>query len=156
MKIPCFLIVSLLMSTAAVAQPPPAPAPTVAIEVPAADVLQELELNDGSSVIGRVQSVADGRFVFRASSGVVMTVDITAVRSLKPFTGRIVNGEAWQEDPNPTRLFFAPTGRSLKKGEAYFGVYEILLPFVQVGITDRISIGGGSPLFRRVVAVVSK
>jgi len=53
--------------------------------------------------------------------------------------------EVWPEDPNPTRLFFAPTGRSLPKGEAYFGVYEVLLPFVQYGITDRISIGGGTP-----------
>jgi hypothetical protein len=116
------------------------------IEIPAPGVTQELELNDGSAVIGRVESVGEGRLVFRTTSGVEMTVDVTAVRSLKPFTGRIVNGELWREDPNPTRLFFAPTGRSLKKGEAYFGVYEILLPFVQVGITDRISIGAGTPL----------
>ncbi len=143
MLIPRLLIVSLLMSTAAAAQSPPQ---AVAIEVPAADVTQELELNDGSLVIGRVESVGAGRFVFRTTSGVEMTVEVTAVRSLKPFTGRIVNGELWREDPNPTRLFFAPTGRSLKKGEAYFGVYEIVLPFVQVGITDYISIGAGTPL----------
>ncbi len=54
--------------------------------------------------------------------------------------------DAWPADPNPTRLFFAPTGRSLDKGEAYFGVYEVLLPFVQYGVTDRFSIGGGTPL----------
>lgn len=54
--------------------------------------------------------------------------------------------ELWPADPNPTRLFFAPTGRSLEKGEAYFGVYEVLLPFVQYGVTDRLSIGGGTPL----------
>jgi hypothetical protein len=120
--------------------------PAPVIEVPAAAVMQELELNDGSSVIGRVESITDGRFVFRTESGVEMTVDFSAVRSLKPVTGRIVNGELWREDPNPTRLFFAPTGRSLKKGEAYFGVYEVILPFVQVGITDRISIGAGTPL----------
>jgi hypothetical protein len=49
-------------------------------------------------------------------------------------------------DPNPTRLFFGPTGRSIRKGEGYVGVYELFLPFVQVGITDRLSIGGGTPL----------
>jgi hypothetical protein len=49
-------------------------------------------------------------------------------------------------DPNPTRLFFGPTGRSIKKGEGYIGVYELFLPFVQFGITDRLSIGGGTPL----------
>lgn len=119
---------------------------TPLIEIPAPEVTQELELNDGSSVIGRVESITGSRFVFRSIAGVEMTVDAVAVRSLKPFTGRVVNGELWREDPNTTRLFFGPTGRSLKKGEAYFGVYEVLLPFVQVGITDRLSIGAGTPL----------
>ena len=142
MALPLLLAALLTFSAAAAqAQPPP-----VAIEIPAAGVTQELELNDGSSVIGRVESVGEGHFVFRTTSGVEMTVDVTAVRSLKPVTGHIVNGELWREDPNPTRLFFAPTGRSLKKGEAYFGVYELFLPFVQVGVTDRISIGAGTPL----------
>lgn len=53
-------------------------------------------------------------------------------------------------DPNPTRLFFGPTGRSVKKGEGYVGVYGLFLPFVQVGITDRISIGGEKRGGRRV------
>lgn len=55
--------------------------------------------------------------------------------------------EVMPADPNPTRLFFAPTGRSLKQGEATFGVYEVVMPFVQYGITDRISVGGGTPFF---------
>ena len=137
------LLVSLLASSAPQSQ---APAQPVAIEVATGNVIQELELNDGSLLIGRVETVGSGRFVFRTTSGAEITVDIATVRSLKPFTGRIVNGELWRDDPNPTRLFFAPTGRSLKRGEVYFGVYEVLLPFVQVGVTDRISIGGGTPL----------
>lgn len=136
------LLVSLLWQA-----PDQAPAPAVpVIEVPAADVTQELELMDGSRVIGRVESVAEGQFTFRTTSGVLMEVKTAMVRSLKPVTGRIVGGELWPSDSNPTRLFFAPTGRALKKGEAYFGVYEIMLPFVQYGVTDRFSIGGGTPL----------
>lgn len=117
------------------------------IEVAAPGVTQQLELNDGTRAIGRVEALANGRVMFRTTSGVVMEIEAAAVRSVGPVTGTLVNGEFWPTDSNPTRLFFAPTGRSLKKGEAYFGVYEIMLPFVQVGITDRISIGGGSPLF---------
>jgi hypothetical protein len=49
-------------------------------------------------------------------------------------------------DVNTTRLFFGPTARSLPKGQVYLGVYEFLMPFVQVGVTDRFSIGGGTPL----------
>ena len=136
------MLASLLLTQPSQSQPPAPPA----IEVAEAGVVQELELKDGSVVIGRVESVDAGRFIFRTSSGAEMTIDVATVRSLKAFSGTIVNGEAWRDDPNATRLFFAPTGRSLKKGEAYFGVYEILLPFVQVGVTDRISIGAGTPL----------
>jgi len=139
-----FLLASWLVSSGA-ALPSQTPA-LPAIEIPAADVVQELELNDGSSIIGRVASIGAGSFVFRTTSGTEMTVEIITVRSLKPVSGRIVHGQLWREDPNTTRLFFGPTGRSLKKGEAYFGVYEVLLPFVQVGITDRLSIGAGTPL----------
>ena len=49
-------------------------------------------------------------------------------------------------DANATRLLFSPTARSLRTGEGYIGVYEFLLPFVQVGITDRLSMGVGTPL----------
>jgi hypothetical protein len=139
------MLMLLTVVPGAEAVQPQAPAAPV-IEIPAPDVMQELELTDGSSVIGRVESIGEGRFVFRSTAGVEMTVELETVRSLKPITGRIVRGELWREDPNQTRLFFGPTGRSLKKGEVYFGVYEVLLPFVQVGITDRLSIGGGTPL----------
>ena len=40
---------------------------------------------------------------------------------------------------------FAPTARSLRRGEGYAGFYYIF-PFVQVGVTDRLSLGAGSPL----------
>ena len=53
----------------------------------------------------------------------------------------------WPADPNPTRLFFGPTARSLKRGEGYLGVYEVVMPFVQVGVTNRLSVGGGTPIW---------
>ena len=119
--------------------------PSPAIEVAAPGVTQQLELSDGTRALGRVESVGDGMLTFRTTAGVVMEVAVTLVRSVSAVTGTLVNGEFWPADSNATRLFFAPTGRSLKKGEATFGVYEILLPFVQYGVTDRLSIGGGTP-----------
>lgn len=122
------------------------PQPAIAIAVPAEGVTQQLELKDGTRAIGRVESIDGERFTFRTISGVSMDVERSMVQAIGPVTGHVVGGEFWPADANPTRLFFAPTGRSLKRGESYFGVYEILLPFVQYGITDRISIGGGMPL----------
>jgi len=49
-------------------------------------------------------------------------------------------------ESHDTRLLFSPTARSLRRGEGYVGLYEFLMPFVQVGITNRLSFGVGAPL----------
>jgi hypothetical protein len=118
----------------------------VDVAVPPSGVIQRLTLTDGSQVYGRVESADVQSIVFRSIAGVIMTVPRENIVDLREATGRVVAGEFLPQDPHNTRLMFAPTGRSLRRGEGYFGVYEIYLPFVQVGITDRISIGGGTPL----------
>lgn len=138
------MLASLLVALPS--SPQQGPPATIVIAVAAEGETQQLELKDGTRAIGRVEAINGERFTFRTVSGVAMEVDRAMVQAIGPVTGHVVNGEFWPTDPNPTRLFFAPTGRSLKRGESYFGVYEILLPFVQYGITDRLSIGGGAPL----------
>jgi len=61
--------------------------------------------------------------------------------------GRFMDGEFWPSDPNASRLFFAATGRSLPAGTGTFNAYYGLIPFVGVGLTDQVSIAGGTPLF---------
>lgn len=124
-----------------VTQPEP-----LAIVVAAEGETQELLLKDGTRAIGRVEHVDDGHFTFRTTAGVVMEVNTGQVEALGPVGGRVVGGEFWPVDSNPTRLFFGPTGRTLKRGESYLAVYEVFLPFVQYGVTDRFTIGAGAPL----------
>jgi hypothetical protein len=111
-----------------------------------APVTVELRLRDGSVIYGVVERETAQRLVLRTLAGGLLDVDRAQVLSLEPAMGRVVAGQFWRADANATRLLFAPTGRSLKKGEGYIGVYEFLLPFVQVGITDRLTIGAGTPL----------
>lgn len=106
----------------------------------------ELTLKDGSRVYGTIEQEDDASIVFRSVSGVVITAPRADVQSLRAVEGTLTDGEFRPADPNTTRLFFGPTARSLPKGRTYFGVYEFLMPFVQVGVTDRFSIGGGTPL----------
>jgi len=119
------------------------PADTTQVEV----TLYELVLRDGSRLYGSIERQDDREVVFRTQAGVTLTASRDDIQSLRRVTGALVGGEFQRADPNRTRLFFGPTGRSLKQGETYLGVYEFLLPFVQVGVTDRVSIGGGMPLF---------
>jgi hypothetical protein len=122
-----------------VSQPSPVavrPAPTIV----------ELQLKDGSIIFGVVEQESPDRLVLRTLAGAVVEVSRTQVVSMQPARGQVVDGQFWRADSNATRLFFAPTGRSLEKGTGYLGVYEFLLPFVQFGVTDRFSIGAGTPL----------
>jgi hypothetical protein len=109
-------------------------------------VTHELRLRDGSRAYGRIVSESDDEIVFRTVSGVAITASRDQIVSLSEVDGFLKSGEFMPADPNNTRLFFGPTGRALPKGQTYLGVYEFFMPFVQVGVTDRFSIGGGTPL----------
>jgi hypothetical protein len=50
-------------------------------------------------------------------------------------------------NPNATRLLFAPTGRMLRKGEGYFSDFWVFFPGVNVGLTDRVSVGAMMSVF---------
>jgi hypothetical protein len=108
--------------------------------------VQELVLTDGSRAYGTIEQETDSEVVFRTTVGALLRTPRERIQSIRSVVGRTVGEEFRREDPNNTRLLFGPTGRSLRKGEVYLGVYEVFMPFVQVGITDRVSIGGGSPL----------
>lgn len=128
------------------AQSTGAPTQQVAIEIAPPGVTQEIRLRDGTTAVGSVTGVDGERLTFLTRGGAALTLLVADVVSLTVVEGRSVDGQFWKDDPNPTRLFFGPTGRSLGKGDSYLGVYEIFMPFVQVGLTDRVSIGAGTPL----------
>ena len=106
----------------------------------------ELKLRDGSRVYGAIERQTDEQIEFRTIGGALITAQAADVLALKEVKGTLVAGEFLPDDPNQTRLFFGPTARSLPKGAVSFGTYEFVMPFVQVGVTDRFSIGGGTPL----------
>jgi len=109
--------------------------------------IQVITMRDGSSLVGRIVSVRADTVDFQMGIGRVPV----AVRDIREISeadsGRMHGGQYWFPNPNATRLFFAPTGQMLKKGEGYFADYELFFPGFAVGVTDNISIGGGVSIF---------
>ena len=142
------LALTLLCSPGAVrasAQTPPASKPAIVVAPP--DAMQELVLGNGRRAYGRVEQVDGARITFRTTSGEAMEVDEQDVVSVTAATSRGAQGEPRSADPGGTHLFMASTGRALRQGEGYVGAYALVLPYVQVGLTDRISVGAGTPLY---------
>jgi hypothetical protein len=105
-----------------------------------------LRTRDGSTLIGRIiaQTADSVRF---ESNGAVFALpwrDIAELRPIEP--AELRHGQYWAPDPNRTRLFFAPTGRMLAKGEGYFSDTYLLLVGVAGGVTSKFTMGGGMSL----------
>jgi hypothetical protein len=109
--------------------------------------IQVITMRDGSSLVGRIVEVRADTVDFQMGIGRVPV----AVRDIREITesgaGRVHDGQYWFPNPNYTRLFFAPTGQMLKKGEGYFADYELFFPGFAYGVTDNLSIGGGVSIF---------
>jgi hypothetical protein len=117
------------------------------LSIPDSTRLQVLTTTDGSTNVGRIIHVGTDSIDFKTDLSIVR-IPISRIESLKevPATARKA-GKIWFENPNSTRLFFAPTGRMLSKGEGYFSDYYLFFPGFSYGFSDRITVGGGMSIF---------
>lgn len=134
-----------LLAPVSAQDPPPASVPTAAKPAPR-DTVVELRLRDGSVLYGRVIEETPERIVVVTVNGVRLEVPRAQVESLRVSAGRAVEGAFWAEDPNSTRLFFTSTARPLRKGDGYVSSFMLFLPLVAYGVTDRLTIAGGTPI----------
>lgn len=134
-----------LLAPVSAQDPPPASVPTAAKPAPR-DTVVEVRLRDGSVLYGRVIEETPERIVVVTVNGLRLEVPRAQVESLRISAGRVVEGAFWAEDPNSTRLFFTSTARPLKKGDGYVSSFMLFLPLVAYGVTDRLTIAGGTPI----------
>jgi hypothetical protein len=138
------LVMTAIAPVAAAAQCPRGQ-PSI-IEVAPAGVTQEVMLVGGTEYLGRVIDAGDP-MRFQLLSGDVLELAHSRILCVRPVEGTRRDGQFWAEDPNTTRLFFGPTGRALQQGDGYISVFMIIMPMVAYGVTDRITVAGGTPLF---------
>lgn len=103
-------------------------------------------LTNGSEIEGTVISEDADQITVQSTAGVEMKIKKNLIKETETVQGIIHEGIFIKRDPNRTRLFFAPTARTLPHGKGYFSAYEIFLPFIAYGITDYITLSGGMTL----------
>ena len=118
----------------------------VKLTIPDSTTIQILKTKDGSTLIGRIIEISESDIQFETNIG-NLTIPIAKIENIKeaPVTS-IKDGKYWFPNSNSTRLFFAPTGRMLKKGEGYFSDYYLFFPGIAYGVSDNVTIGGGISL----------
>jgi hypothetical protein len=107
------------------------------------DSLVSVELRDGTILRGTIVEQDETIMVFLTIGGAEVRMLRASIVSIRPIRGRVVDGVFQRFDPNYSRLLFAPTGRPLRKGDAYFSDFYVFFPGVAYGISDHLSIMGG-------------
>lgn len=143
-----FMVIFCLISSAGLAEAQATPNDVRArMTVPDSAHIQIVTLRDGSTIFGRIVSVNADTVTFQSGAGRI-PLEAGGIREIKEIPATDIHeGAYWFPNPNSTRLFFAPTGQMLKKGEGYVSDYELFFPGIAYGVTDNVSIGGGVSLF---------
>lgn len=100
-----------------------------------------VSLADGTTFVGTITGEDGSYITLRTETGIEVRVPRSTVASIReslPLTDRFL-----RRDPNDSRLMFAPTGRTLRKGDGYFSDHYVVFPGVTYGVTDHVSLAGG-------------
>jgi len=119
---------------------------TAKLQIPDSLHVQVITTIDKSKNVGRIINIGENEIIFKTEFGTIV-IPISKIKDIKEVPRTCIkDGVYWFPNPNATRLYFAPTGRMLKKGEGYFADYYIFFPSIAYGITNNITIGGGMSL----------
>lgn len=112
------------------------------------DTLQfvSVEMKDNNEVTGYIISRDSVNLVLKTGSGIIMNIPVKEILSVKSSETEFVDGVYYIKDPNETRLFVLPTGRSLKSVSGYLSVTELFFPIAAFGIANYVTIAGGISL----------
>ena len=119
---------------------------TASVHQPAAgsDSLRTITLTDGSRLVGRIVENSGDRVVVVTEAGARVELDRSQIAAIHAVPGGDPAKAGWADDPNGTRLFVGPTGRTLAKGQGYVGDFELFFPIAAYGVTDRFTLAGGT------------
>tara|TARA_B110000116_G_scaffold131747_1_gene114340 strand:+ start:147 stop:965 length:819 start_codon:yes stop_codon:yes gene_type:complete len=113
--------------------------------IPDASISQThlLRTTEGDSLVGRILSVQDGEVTFSTQTGLVLVPSENIVSLIAVSVPEVRSTAPPHTHPNQTRILFAPTGRTLGSGSGYVADHLLFFPAFAVGVTDRLTVGGG-------------
>jgi hypothetical protein len=98
----------------------------------------------GSMLTGQVVAANDTSCTLVTAAGLRVVVPLRSLTGWLPEARRTLHGGRFgRPDPNRSRLFLAPTARTLPQGQGYVGDYYLFFPLVGYGILDRVTLSGG-------------
>ena len=103
------------------------------------------EFRDGTTIIGTFEREESGNIYIKDLEGKETYLPRVMVAQIHKVTDdNLKDGEYFFPNLHDTRYFFAPTAFGLEEGEGYFNNVYYLFWQVQFGLTNELSVGGGT------------
>jgi len=106
-----------------------------------------IETKSGQVFRGIIEKQTVEAITLQTRNGLILTIPRENITKIEAIGEDEISSKYSYKDPNDTRLFFAPTARTLKQGQGYFSDYELFFPSFGVGAFDFLTIGGGITIF---------
>lgn len=98
-----------------------------------------VKMNNGDEFTGQILSQNENFLVLKTENG-----EMSLIRSnIKSMESYIYSGKFSFPNPHDTRYFFGPSGIAIDKGKGYYQNVYVTFNFINYGISDYFSIGGG-------------
>ena len=107
-----------------------------------------VKMNNGDEYKGQILHKDNKTIVLKIVNG-ELNLTTSKVSSIESYD---YDGEFEFPNSHDTRYFFGPSGIPIKKGKGYYQNVLVVANFVNYGIANNISIGGGLEFFSTVVA----
>ncbi|MFQ5709369.1 MAG: hypothetical protein ACE5HO_18070 [bacterium] len=111
-----------------------------------ADNPTKIEFADKTKLYGKITKCSKDTVWFTTLTGLRIAIPDHQIAGVSSPAGQFVGGSFLTYDPNQTRLFFGPTGRTLRQGEVTFSDFYVFFPTLSVGVSDFFMLGGGVSL----------
>lgn len=98
-----------------------------------------IKMIDGDEYVGKIIREDSTSIILKTSNADII-ISKSNIKNIEAYT---YSGKFKFPNLNDTRYFFGPSAIPIKKGKGYYQNIEVALNFVNYGITNNISIGGG-------------
>jgi len=105
-----------------------------------------VKMNNGEEFVGDVIKQDDDILILNSKNG-ELKIKVIQIKKIEEYT---YEGDFLFPSSHATRYFFGPSAIPLKKGKGYYHNVYLVGNFVNVGITDNFSFGGGLEFFSTV------
>jgi len=105
-----------------------------------------VKMNNGEEFVGDVIKQDDDILILNSKNG-ELKIKVIQIKKIEKYT---YEGDFLFPSSHETRYFFGPSAIPLEKGKGYYQNVYVLGNFVNVGITDNFSLGGGLEFFSTV------